>query len=318
MKKYFKYFFVILCVIGIYLISKECVTEFGFKAVVSQEDTSYPFFTNNKLNPNEFPPYDNRKELKIPAISHHVWVTSPKKPREINELDLEHVMNSIKIMDAGNLKWRHILWTNDENLIPATSQSLKEIGVEIKNISELGDALLKEDIAKMIKKSSFSEASDLIRYMALQEYGGIYNDTDIELFKNIDNLMQQFDFIGAEHKYYYYEPDEEEFDTIGSAFLAAKKSHPVVNSTLKLITRNLHSVNLPKYIKNACSSHNNIWVTTGPMALTIAFFREGNNKEDKNIIFKMEYFYNRCEKNREDHISCHDLNGDWYGRAVKK
>ena len=313
MKNSFKYFFVVLCVLCVYLISRECTTEFGFGAVIQQEDTLYPFYANNKLNPNEFPLYEKSKELKIPAISHHVWLTSVKNPKEINEKDLIHVKNSIKILDEGHLKWRHILWTNDEKLIPKTSESLKEIGVEVKNIAKLKDELLKSDIAKMIKKKSFSEASDLVRYMVLQEFGGVYNDTDVEIFKNIDNLMQQFDFIGAEHKYYYYEPEEEGYDTIGSAFVAARKSHPIINTTLKLITRNLHNLDLPKYIKNSCSVHNSIWVTTGPMVLTIAFFRDGNNKEDKNIIFNMDYFYKTCDKNPENSISCHDLNGDWYG-----
>ena len=320
MNKILKAILIIVCAGGIYMISIKCPNEFSFQAVIDQENTKFTFATPNNENPNLAPAYQKELKLKIPAISHHIWLTSADKPKEINPIDLNHILNTLKILDAGELKWQHILWTNLPNLIPETVKKLQATGMEIKNVKELKNELLQDDIDLMIKQKSFSEASDLIRYMALQEYGGVYNDTDYEIFKPIDGLMQLYDFIGAEHHYFYDQKDGS-FDTIGSAFVAASKANPIINQTVKLITRNHHEKNLPDYIKYSCTKHNQILVKAGPMALTIAFYQEGDHPEANNVIFNAKYFYHRCEdkelKDNSEAFGCHDLNGNWFGESVK-
>ncbi len=313
-----KFSFITICIVGIYFISLECPTEFGYSEVMGQENITYSIFQENNIDPNKLPIYDSSKELKIPAIIHFVWLTSEKKPKEINEIDLNHIINSLKTLKKSPLNWQYILWTNNESLIPETINSLAPYEIEVKNIHNLKNFELINDIGNMIKNNSFSEASDLVRYLALQEYGGVYSDTDTEIFKDISHLLQQFDFFGSEHRFYYYELHEKGFDTLASAFLGAKKAHPVISKTVELIHRNLHSKELPNYVKNACSVHNRIWVSTGPMVLTIAYLNEGNKEGYNNVIFDSKYFNQRCSikelRITPEVMGCHGFNGNWYAK----
>jgi mannosyltransferase OCH1-like enzyme len=255
--------------------------------------------------------------LKIPAISHRIWLTSEKTPREINEDDLNHTINTIKSLNSGKLKWSHILWTNDQNLIPGTINKLKEFSIEIKNVNELENQVLLKDIQDMINKNSFSEASDLIRYLALEKYGGVYFDTDYELFRPIDNLMRTYSFMGVDNRKSH---DESGFSEISSAFIAAKSNHLVIKEAVKLITRNLHNKNLPQYIKNAYTRRAKIWVKTGPIVLTAAFYLK--NIENDDVIFNYRYFYRDCQKEKfsdqEQVYGCHVGDGNWFGDSSKK
>lgn len=60
------------------------------------------------------------------------------------------------------------------------------------------------DLAKYVyasqayKMKKFAFVSDQIRFIVLQEHGGIYLDTDVEIVKNIDDLLSNNCFMGFE------------------------------------------------------------------------------------------------------------------------
>lgn len=81
-------------------------------------------------------------EYKIPFISHIVWVTNPKNPKELVEYYPEHVIESLlKTYDALDRsyegKWDHYLWTNYLELIPKTAERFRKRGLIVKDIREL-------------------------------------------------------------------------------------------------------------------------------------------------------------------------------------
>lgn len=69
------------------------------------------------------------------------------------------------------------------------------------------------------KKWAF--VSDYVRLDALNQHGGIYLDTDIELLSSFDSLLINEAFIGFESRY-----------KVGSAVIGSTKQNPWINSLL--------------------------------------------------------------------------------------
>lgn len=57
-------------------------------------------------------------------------------------------------------------------------------------------------IKKALAKKNYSLASDMMRVHILNEHGGIYLDTDVEILKPLDRFMQHELFLGYESKYW--------------------------------------------------------------------------------------------------------------------
>lgn len=84
-----------------------------------------------------------------------------------------------------------------------------------------------ETFKPFIDKSEFSKycienkiwgfLSDYFRFVVLYEYGGIYLDTDVEIYKSFDNLLNNKMFMGFI------------FDClIGTAVIGSEKGNPVM------------------------------------------------------------------------------------------
>ena len=125
--------------------------------------------------------YKHGEKIKIPKIIHYVWVGNNKK----SEL-VKRCMQSWndKLHDFKIMEW------NEKNF--DISQSCKFVQEAYKN-----------------KKWAF--VSDYIRLKCLYEYGGIYLDTDMEIFKGMDDLLKYDGFLCIESK-----------QTISTAIIATK------------------------------------------------------------------------------------------------
>ena len=130
------------------------------------------------------------------AIIHRIWVG--KHPEE----------NSLKSITAGNINiskiWhefrapvqrtvavRQILWTDNLALISANKDSLMHNKLEVKDISELFSPgvqdnikLLEPFVRSFIRRKEFAFASDILRYIIMFLFGGLYLDVSWKTMSN--------------------------------------------------------------------------------------------------------------------------------------
>jgi len=103
----------------------------------------------------------------IPKIIHYVWF-SEKVPEKVQK----YIDGWQKIMpDYKIIKW------NKENF-------------DIHSVKWVKQAL---------EKKKFAFAADYVRLWALYNYGGIYLDSDVTIFKPFDDLLNLPYFLGREH-----------------------------------------------------------------------------------------------------------------------
>ena len=118
---------------------------------------------------------------------HYVWLGSKEVP--------ENLTVFIENWRRLHPEWEIIKW-NEENF-DCESNDWTRLALEQKN---------------------YSLAADVIRSNVLLNYGGVYLDADIELFKSFDELADENDFfIGYETDFWF-----------GCAVLGAKKGHKIM------------------------------------------------------------------------------------------
>lgn len=275
-------------------IIKKCYDKNNdFNEIFSQENINYEIEDKKvtDLSLKKLLKYNqNRKNnLKIPLITHHIYFTSTSAPTELNNFYIEKMKLNFLKLNSEEKNWQHLIWTNVKNIIP--EEILNIPGVKIKQISEIQDNFLSNQLDEILLKANnnkayFAEAADLLRLIAIYLYGGIYNDMDYEIYnaKSLTNLMTQFDFIGGR-----------EMSTLisfyGNSFIAAKSNHPILVEALKLSTRNYKKENAPKYIQYPCKEPIRIYFN-GPPLITIAYFLKNNIADNNDIILPSWMIFN--------------------------
>ena len=164
-------------------------------------------------------------------------------------------------------------------------------GVEIKSITELSDHILYKDLIEALQKGKkqkayYSQASDILRFSLVQRFGGIYSDMDYEFYnaKALYELMQNFDFIGGREI-----PKDISF--YGSAFLAAKANHPILNEIVTNHYRNSYNKSAPEYIKYPCRITDLIYFNAPPL-VTTSYFKKNNIEGNNDIILPSWMIFN--------------------------
>lgn len=88
---------------------------------------------------------------------------------------------------------------------------------------ETFDVESNEWVKKAIEAKNYALAADVIRSWALVNYGGIYFDTDVEVLKSFNELVEKYSFfIGYETNCWF-----------GCAILGASKGHPIMVEVYK-------------------------------------------------------------------------------------
>lgn len=136
----------------------------------------------------------------IPKIIHYCWFGGKKKNDEVKScIDSWHSMCS----DYEIIEWNE---TNfDINTVPYVKEAYQQ------------------------KKWAF--VSDYVRLYALEKYGGIYLDTDVEIIKSLNSFLQNKTFFGAESKY-----------SICTAVIGAEKNASFVDELLTMYN-GIHFIN---------------------------------------------------------------------------
>jgi len=76
-------------------------------------------------------------------------------------------------------------------------------------------------VARMYAEKKWAFVSDYVRFWALQQEGGIYLDTDMELLKPLDDLLSNHAFLGRSKG-----------GDIESSIVAAEPQHPLIQAAL--------------------------------------------------------------------------------------
>jgi mannosyltransferase OCH1-like enzyme len=260
--------------------------------IFKQEGFDY-FASDKKVTEDGLKKLANRdlkaKDFKVPTISHHIYFTFTKNPTKLNAYYSEKMKATFNKLNIVDPSWRHYIWTNMPEIFP--EELLKIHGVEIKSINEFKDHQLYPYLVEVIKKGDdlkpyFAEASDILRLVALEKFGGMYNDMDYEIFNPAEllKLMKEFDFLSGREitrKFGYY----------GNSFIAAKLNHPIIDEAVNRIIRNHVLNNRPDYIKYPCSEHARIYVN-GPPLLTMSYFAKNNINGNNDIILPTWMIFN--------------------------
>ncbi len=233
----------------------------------------------------------NKNTPTIPNITHHIYFTSDTNPIKPSEFYLEKMKaNYNKLNHLGS--WQHFIWTNNSKLFP--KELLELDGVKIKAVKEFQENALYQYLLEIIdngknNRAYFSEASDILRDLALQKFGGIYTDMDYEIYDavSLSGLMHKFDFIGGREwdwRASYY----------GTAFMASKPNHPVINEILRRLTiynLDLDNSSVSSCFKYACSFSSNIYMKAPPL-LTVSYFIKNNIEGNNDIILPAWMVFN--------------------------
>lgn len=129
----------------------------------------------------------------IPKIIHFVWVGGNEKPDKIKKC-----MKTWAILESAGFE---IMEWNEDTF----------------------DVMSYEFTRKAYEQKKWAFVSDYIRAYAVNEFGGVYLDTDIIIRKDLTPLLENRAFVG-------YETDDYPF----TAVFGAEKGHPFVKDMLEM------------------------------------------------------------------------------------
>lgn len=126
----------------------------------------------------------------IPKIIHYCWFGNKEKPPLVQKC-IQSWRDCLK--DYEIIEW------NESNTSLESNQYVKEA----------------------YKQEQYAFVSDYVRMQALYNMGGIYLDTDVEVFKSFNNLLINQSFFGFEEKSF-----------VATSTFGAMKEHPIIKNML--------------------------------------------------------------------------------------
>lgn len=99
---------------------------------------------------------------------------------------------------------------------------------DAKKLAECNNVFANEAVS--VKKWAF--AADFVRLYAVYHYGGIWLDTDIDMFRSFDLFLNDGMFIGREY-YVHKEQGKKDYATLTSHCFGAEKQHPFIKECLE-------------------------------------------------------------------------------------
>ena len=212
--------------------------------------------------------------------THKIWQTSKYPATEMSEEDRIH----FKTWEELNPDWGHEVLTDEvmekyvRDHFHETHREMEELYFEVK------DYILR---------------SDLIRYFVMLADGGVYNDLDVGCEKAISTWVpKQFEdtagtLLGVEvdNK---YGPDGRTFTNGEDLFelvnwtIMSKPNQPFMWFLVQRVMENIKNLAASKKqsLSEMVPTIPDVLVTTGPAALTTAFFDYASNFTGENVTYK--------------------------------
>lgn len=223
-------------------------------------------------------------EPKMPYIVHHIWLTHPSSPREVRDEDIANVVATKELFAKGEAQWEHIVWMNNPKLIPDSVSKLEEAGIEVKSIYDYKDELkIFWLIEKLIDEKDWGKASDALRYVLVEHFGGVYADL---------NFIFERDVMAEVHKYNFFIPSESQLTLVmENNFFGSSAKHPILERVIELVQRNLTTP--PAYIGDIINhwGWRNSMVTDFGTAYVLyaAYYTHANTEGNIDIAYPHKY-----------------------------
>ena len=215
-------------------------------------------------------------ENNIPKLIHYCWFGKNEKPEIVNRC--------IESWHKNLIGYKIIEW-NEDNFDINKNLYIKE--------------------AYEAKKYAF--VSDYVRVFVLYNYGGVYLDTDVEVFKSFDDLLDNDSFWGFEQENY-----------IATSTIGAKKENKIIKDFLL-------SYNSRTFYKNDGSFDEltNVAIIT-ELLKNYGLVQNGKYQKIKELatFYPQEYFspydYINCRNFKNDNTYCiHHFYKSWLPRSSK-
>ena len=184
---------------------------------------------------------NNNNNSLIPKKIHQIWLGKKKLPKKYYKW-----MNSWKV---HNIDWEYKLWTEE---------NIKELKINSFDIYS--------------KELNPGYRSDIIRYIILEKYGGIYIDTDFECLRPIPNDLLNYKFVSC--LIFGNKP------IIANGMMMSIPNHILIKHLLKSINTKNYSSDITEIINNS-----------GPELLTSKYFSLIKEIEKETLILPSNYFY---------------------------
>ena len=186
---------------------------------------------------------NNEKSIKssIPKLIHQIWLGDKKLPKSC--------IPWMKSWKKFNPDWEYKLW-DEENI--------RELKIN--------------DFDIYSKKINPGYRSDILRYIILKKFGGLYVDTDFECLKPIPSHFLKYKFIAG--NMFGNKP------AIGNSILLSSPNFILLNRVLNHIKSTEYKNEINYIIQNS-----------GPENVTKEYFSLKKFNKDQTLILPSNYFY---------------------------
>ncbi len=195
----------------------------------------------------------NNTPLKvIPRILHKIWLTSCDKPTPLPDVFMKNIDRDHHHLD-GN--WTYILWGEEESFSDIPQFCIRKSPTIFKNhpMYSLYEKFLKED--------QFGGASDILRLIILEKYGGVYMDVDAYITRRIDFFVDYYDFVISS--------DSDRASAICNSVMLMSPKNPIIQSFFECINDEWYDSILKDPLKSFSNHIYNVVFKTGPFRLTL-------------------------------------------------
>lgn len=198
-----------------------------------------------------------------------------------------------------------------------TWKKLSELGYKVYEWNEDNFDIESNELIRIAyQQKKYAFVSDYVRIWVLYNYGGIYLDTDVEIFKNFDEFLNYDLFLGMIFNC-----------SIGTAVIGAKKNNHIMEDMLDIYKRCKVNIKDSKFeiqfedFVDYPTHNNNDLFTIYFVTKVSGFLLNNKFKCINNIaIFPKEYF-EKYTFSKKKNYCVHHANGSWYkseGESRKK
>ena len=175
-------------------------------------------------------------QVKIPNILHMHWSTKDQNSGDISQKNLKNILGNVRQLNT----WQIYMWTNVKTKNLAEISYLESINVTIVDYLSLAKKYkFYVFIFQALEYGSFSLLSDIVRYIVLHEYGGLYLDLDVQLmnYQFLSKIQYTSDFYAGQ----LFSKNTEESSYVGGSVIGSISHHPMVHKIIQTINDNLSS-----------------------------------------------------------------------------